>query len=234
MKKLGLVGGMGPESTLPYYSGIVYGVQKKLGRNEFPPLTIESVDVFKVLGLCGAQRYDELLQYLLAAVQNLAAAGAQFAALSANTPHIVFDELQRRSPLPLVSIIQATCNEAKRQGFTKLGLLGTAFTMDGTFFTAPFTSSGINVVTPTAEEKQYIGCKIADELELGVVKPETRQQFLTIIDRMQRQQGIEAVVLGCTELPLLFQGTLLPLACLDTMQIHINSLVRYILEEEAL
>lgn len=234
MKKLGLVGGMGPESTLPYYSGIVYGVQKKLGRNEFPPLTIESVDVFRVLGLCEAQRYDELLQYLLAAVQNLAAAGAQFAALSANTPHIVFDELQRRSPLPLVSIVQAACDEAKRRGFTKLGLLGTAFTMGGTFFTAPFTNSGITVVTPTAEEKQYIGCKIATELELGVAKPETRQQFLTIIGRMQRQQGIEAVVLGCTELPLLFQGVSLPVACLDTMQIHIDSLVRYILEEKAL
>ena len=234
MKKLGLVGGMGPESTLPYYSGIVYGVQKKLGRNEFPPLTIESVDVFKVLGLCEAQRYDDLLQYLLAAVQNLAAAGAQFAALSANTPHIVFDELQRRSPLPLVSIIQATCNEAKRRGLTKLGLLGTAFTMNGTFFTEPFVRSGITVITPPEEEKQYIGNKIATELEFGVVKPETRREFLGSIARMQRQQGIEAVVLGCTELPLLFQGVSLPLTCLDTMQIHIDSLVRYILEEETL
>jgi len=234
MKKLGLVGGMGPESTLPYYSGIVYGVQKKLGHNEFPPLTIESVDVFKVLGLCAEQRYDDLLQYLLTAVQNLAAAGAQFAALSANTPHIVFDELQRRSPLPLVSIIQATCNEAKRRGLTKLGLLGTAFTMNGTFFTEPFVRSGITVITPPEEEKQYIGNKIATELEFGVVKPETRREFLGSIARMQRQQGIEAVVLGCTELPLLFQGVSLPLACLDTMQIHIDSLVRYILEEETL
>lgn len=234
MKKLGLVGGIGPESTLPYYSGIVYGVQKKLGRNEFPPLTVESIDVFKVIRLCEAQQYEELLQYLLAAVQNLAAAGAQFAALSANTPHIVFDELQRRSPLPLVSIVQVTCDEAKRRGFTKLGLLGTAFTMSGTFFTEPFVRSGITVVTPSEAEQQYIGIKIPTELEFGIVNPETRQQFLGSISRMQRQQGIEAVVLGCTELPLLFKGVALPVACLDTMQIHIDSLVRYILEEEAL
>ena len=231
MKKLGLVGGMGPESTLPYYSGIVYGVQKKLGRNEFPPLTIESVDVFKVLGLCEAQRYDDLLQYLLAAVQNLAAAGAQFAALSANTPHIVFDELQRRSPLPLVSIIQATCDEAKRRGLTKLGLLGTAFTMDGTFFTAPFTNSGITVVTPTAEEKQYIGGKIAAELELGVVKPETRQNFLDIIGRMQRQQGIEAVVLGCTELEMVVDVDANVLPIYDCTRIHAEAAVDWIMGE---
>ena len=97
MKKLGLIGGMGPESTVPYYHDIVYGVQNRLGRDVFPNLTIESVDVFQVLGMCTRQDYDGLVEYLLTALRNLAAAGAEFGALSANTPHIVFNRLEQES-----------------------------------------------------------------------------------------------------------------------------------------
>ena len=89
MKKLGLIGGMGPESTIPYYHDIVYGVQKKLGKSEFPELTIENVDLFKVVGYCGTKEYNKLVDYLIKAIDNLAKAGCDFAALSANTPHIV-------------------------------------------------------------------------------------------------------------------------------------------------
>ena len=107
MKKLGLIGGMGPESTIPYYHDIVYGVQEKLEDGNFPMLTIESVNVFDVLKYCADEKYDELIEYLLKAVYNVKNAGADFAALSANTPHIVFDELQKKSPIPLLSIIDA-------------------------------------------------------------------------------------------------------------------------------
>lgn len=101
----------GPESTIPYYHDIVYGVQEKTGEKTFPCLTIESVNVFEVLRLCSDQKYEELTEYLLQAIQNLANSGADFAALSANTPHIVFDRLKERSPLPLISIIEAACRE---------------------------------------------------------------------------------------------------------------------------
>lgn len=231
MKKLGLVGGMGPESTIPYYHGILYGVQHRTGRQGFPPLTVESVDVYTVLSLCGQQNYDELTDYLLAALQNLAAAGADFAALSANTPHIVFDRLQARSPLPLVSIVECARAEAKRRGYRRLGLLGTLFTMTGDFFKAPFVQSGIEILTPTGQEMAFVQQKIAGELELGVVLPETQRAILQIIRRMQRQDGIEAVILGCTELPLLLNDAVCPLPCLDTMQIHVNTLVEQILAD---
>lgn len=134
MKKLGLIGGMGPESTIPYYRDIVYGVQKALGKPTFPELSIESVNVFKVLGLCGEKKYDELTEYLMSAIRNLSNSGADFAALSANTPHIVFDRLNEQSPIPLISIVEATCEEANRRGLKKIGLLGTIFTMTGEFF----------------------------------------------------------------------------------------------------
>ena len=119
MKKLGLVGGMGPESTIPYYHDIVYGVQEALGKSVFPELSIESVNVFEVLRLCGEKQYDELTEYLIRAINNLAKSGADFAVLSANTPHIVFDKLKEQSPIPLISIVEATCEEAKYRGFKK-------------------------------------------------------------------------------------------------------------------
>ena len=228
MKKLGLVGGMGPESTVPYYKGIVYGVQQRLGRDEFPPLTIESVDVFTVLSLCAQQKYDALTEYLLRALDNLAASGCDFAALSANTPHVVFDELSRRASLPLVSIVDAACSCAVQRGVRTLGLLGTRFTMEGSFFREPFARAGIRIVTPDAAERDWIQSRIEGELERGVVREDTRTQFVRIIRRLQAAQGIEAAALGCTELPLLLSDETSPVPCLDTLRIHVDALVEEI------
>ena len=230
MKKLGLIGGMGPESTIPYYHDIVYGVQEAIGEQAFPELTIESVNVFKVLELCKEQKYDELTKYLMRAIDNLAKSGADFAALSANTPHIVFDRLKEQSPIPLISIVEATCEEAKRRGLKKIGLLGTIFTMTGEFFRFPFVQNGIEVIVPTESEMGLINEKISTELELGIVKDETLIAFQQIITRMRDEDGIEAIVLGCTELPLLLNDEVSPVPCLDTMQIHIQEIVKTILD----
>ncbi len=228
MKKLGLVGGMGPESTLLYYRGIAFGVQQKLGREEFPPLTVESIDMYRMLNFCARKDYDGLTEFLGRALDALAAAGAEFAALSANTPHIVFDRLRTRSPLPLVSILDAACAETQRRGFTRVGLLGTAFTMEGSFFRAPFAAQGIELVMPAAPEREWVAGKIAAELEYGVVKPETRAGFVSLLEQMRQRDGIQAVILGCTELPLLFQEAAPPMEVLDTMDIHIRALVEEI------
>lgn len=225
MKKLGLVGGMGPESTIPYYHDIVYGVQEKVGKSFFPNLTIESINVFDVLQLCSEEKYDELTAYLMKAINNLVNSGADFVALSANTPHIVFDRLQEQSTVPLVSIVEATRDEAIRLNKRKLGLLGTIFTMTGDFFKRPFENSGIEIVTPTVEEMDFINEKISSELEHGIVKEETLRSFQQIIERMKKDNGIEAVILGCTELPLLLNDGVSPVPCLDTMKIHVQTLI---------
>lgn len=230
MKKLGLVGGMGPESTIPYYHDIVYGVQEALGKSVFPELSIESVNVFEVLRLCGEKQYDELTEYLIRAINNLAKSGADFAVLSANTPHIVFDKLKEQSPIPLISIVEATCEEAKYRGLKKIGLLGTIFTMKGEFFKSPFVKNGIQVTIPTESEMELINDKISTELELGIVKEETLLSFQKVISRMKNEDGIEAIVLGCTELPLLLNDEVSSVPCLDTMQIHISSIIKTILE----
>ncbi len=230
MKKLGLVGGMGPESTIPYYHDIVYGVQNRLGGNFFPNLTIESVNVFDVLRLCNEQKYDELTDYLMKAIKSLIKSGADFIALSANTPHIVFDRLKEQSTVPLVSIVEVTRDEAIRLNKRRLGLLGTIFTMTDDFFKKPFYGSNIEIIIPTTEEMEYINCKISSELELGIVREETLQGFQKIIKRMTEEKSIEAVILGCTELPLLLNDEVSPVPCLDTMKIHIQHLIDWIVE----
>lgn len=230
-KKLGLVGGMGPESTMLYYRDIVYGVQKRVGQGYFPGLTVESVNAYKVLELCKKQDYETLTEYLLDAVQDLGAAGADFAALSANTPHIVFDRLEKLAPIPLVSIIETTCQEVQRREMKRVGLLGTIFTMNGAFYRQPFEAHGITVITPTEPEKAIVNEKIVDELEQGIVKPETLAAFLTIVNRMVEKEHIEGLILGCTELPLLFHGLKTPVPVLDTVEIHVEALIDRIIGE---
>ena len=231
MKKLGLVGGIGPESTIPYYHDIVYGVKERVGKKFFPNITIESINVFEVLRLCKEQNYEDLVNYLSLALNNLSAAGAEFAALTGNTPHIVFEELKARSPIQLVSIVDAAADEAEQKGLKRLGLIGTEVTMKGDFFKRPFIANGIDIIVPAAAEIDYINEKIANELEIGIVRQETQQEFMKIIEKMQQEENAQALILGCTELPLLFKNISANILLLDTMKIHVNKLIDMILEE---
>ncbi len=231
MKKLGLLGGMGPESTISYYHDIVYGVQKRVGYDMFPELTIESIDLYKWVKLCEEKKYDLLTQYTLEAVNKVAYCGADFAVLSANTAHIIFDELSEKSPIPLISIVEATCAEAKKQGFTKIGLMGTGFTMENDFFKKPFVKSGIDVFIPDKNDIEYIHGKIYSELVYEIVKPETQKEFIRIAEKMKKDYGIQALVLGCTELPMVFQEAAVSVPYLDTVQIHVNTIIEEILKD---
>ena len=229
MKKLGLVGGMGPQSTMPYYIGTVYGVQERTSPDFFPPLTIESVNVFEVLRLIGAGKMDEVTAYLLTAIENLRQAGADLAALTANTAHIVYDRLEQVSPLPLVSIVTATRDHALASGLHRIALLGTRFTMEQDFYKTPFIDSGIEIIVPDEDERCYIDRTITSELEYGVVKPETLLEYQNILQRMKDDDRIEAAILGCTELPLLLNDGNSPVPVLDTVKIHTATLVDEIL-----
>lgn len=229
MKKVGLLGGMGPESTIAYYHDIVFGVQAKTGKQFFPDLSIESLNLFEIVKLCREKQYDKLVVLFKKAVERLAATGADFAVLTANTSHIVFDQLKESSPLPLLSIVDATRDEAERRGIKRLGLLGTCFTMEEDFFKKPFREHGIEIVVPSKPEIDYISDKIYSELEFGVVKDSTRQRFQKIIAEMRERDGIEAVILGCTELPLILNDDNSPVPCLDTMKIHVQRIIETIL-----
>lgn len=229
MKKPGLIGGVGPESTVLYYRGIVYGVQKRVGTRFFPNLAVESLSSFELVRLASGGQLAELADYLMAGIDNLAACGADFAAMACNTGHIVFAELARRSPIPLLSIVDATCAEARKRRLTRIGLLGTRVTMDGAFFREPFADARIDIVTPGEDEKDYLEHKIGSELELGIVDAETAGEVMGIVRRMARDDSIQAVVLGCTELPLWFENAETPVPRLDTVELHIQAIIEEML-----
>lgn len=229
MRKLGLIGGTGPESTIAYYRQVEGDVYERTGR--LPPLVIESLSVYEVLGFCDRGDYTGLADYLVEGIRHLAAAGAAFASLTGVTPHVVFGELAARSPIPLVSIMDAAADEAARLGYGRVALLGTYPTMSGSFFADAFRAHGIGVVVPTEDEMRYVEDKIETELEQGQVLPETQRRLVVIADRLARTEGADAVVLGCTELPLALNGSLTSVPCLDVTQAHIARLVNLICEE---
>lgn len=228
MRKLGLIGGTGPESTIEYYRQIEYGVRQRMGA--LPPLAIESLSVYEVLRFCEAENYGGLADYLVAGFGNLAAAGAEFGALTGLTPHVVFDEVAARSPIPLVSMVETSCEAALEAGYGRVALLGTYPTMSGAFFRDAFAGQGVDVVVPHEEEMHYIGDKIENELELGKVVPETQRRFVSIAKRLVREEGAQAIILGCTELPLILDENVLGTPCLDVMKIHVDRLVSMIAE----
>lgn len=229
MKKLGLIGGTGPESTVIYYKRIIEGVQAATGPDNLAPLNIESLSAFDVFKYAGQRDWDGLTEYLLAGIKNLQAAGAEVASLTANTPHVVFDRLEAASPLPLISSITSTRREIRARGVHNVVLLGTEFTMREDFLSGPLREDGLNVILPNDSEITYIQDKIASELELGIVKDDTRQGFVDIIARLVAEEGAELVILGCTELPLLLDDSTSPIPTLDTMDPHVEDLVQVVL-----
>jgi len=229
MKTAGIIGGLGPESTIDYYRSIIALYRQKLG-DHYPPLIIISLDVDKGLRLLGANDLQQLAEYFAGAFRQLAAAGADFGLISANTPHVVFDEVQRRSPIPLISIVEATCDEVKRRGLNKVSLLGTRYTMSGRFYPAVFEKHGLRIMAPTAEEQADIHDRYVNQLIKGIFLPETRARLQEIIARQVERDAVQAVILAGTELPLILKDeTIAGVPLLDTTQIHVNTIVGEIL-----
>ena len=226
MKTIGIVGGIGPESTIDYYRMLVAAYRERVPDDSYPSLIVNSIDLKRALDLLYADDLAGLTEYLVGAVEVLARAGAELGFLAANTAHIVFDDVARRAPFPLVSIVEATCAEAKSLGLKRLGLLGTRFTMQGKFYPDVFTRQGIALVTPAAGEQDYIHEKYFSELVPGKFLDKTREEMLTIIRRMKQADAIDGLVLAGTELPLLLRGAAVSGApFLDTATIHVKAIL---------
>jgi len=224
-KTLGLIGGTGPESTIDYYRLLVAKYREQADGNS-PPLIINSVNIKPLLAWMTAGELPRVADYLAEEIEKLRKAGADIAALTANTPHIVFDELQQRSALPLISIVEATCDKVRDLGLRSVALLGTRFTMQAAFYPKVFSRTDIKLVTPTDEEQDYIHEIYLGELLKDVFRPETRTRLLDIVDTMKARDGIQAAILGGTELPLLLRDEEhhgMPL--LDTTRIHVDRLI---------
>jgi len=230
MKTVGLIGGVGPESTIEYYRFIIEAYRERKQDDTYPSIIINSVDVNKYVGLATANQFDTFADGLVIEIDRLACAGADFGALAANTPHIVFDELQRRSRIPLVSIVEATCDKARSLELKRVALLGTRFTMTGGFYQDVFARADIHLVVPNDEEQTYIHEKYIGELLKNVFSDETRSGLLAIIDQLRQRDAIEAVILGGTELPLILRGAERDdIKFLDTTKIHVEKIVERLL-----
>lgn len=228
MKTAGIIGGISPESTIEYYHAIIAEYQAKAD-GRYPSLLINSIDLNRLLDFVTSNRLGALTDYLVGEIQRLFNAGANFAAIAANTPHIVFGEVAQRSPIPLLSIIEATCREAKNIGLKRLALLGTRYTMQGRFYPDVFSKEGLALVPPNEAEQAFIHKIYLGELIKGIFKPETRERLLKIIAEMKEREGVEAVILGGTELPLILTEDPPGIRLLDTTKIHVSRIVSELL-----
>jgi len=226
MKILGIIGGLGPESTLEYYQNIIALYRERQRDGSYPEFIINSVDLKKGLDFMAQSNLTSMADYLLEEIGKLARAGANFGLISANTPHIVFDELAPKSPIPLISIVEATCAAAKARGLKKLALFGTRFTIQGTFYPKVFSREGIELVMPDAKEQDYLHDKYLNELVPGKFLSETRAGLLAIVDRMKAKSNIDGVILAGTELPLILRDAdHNGIPFLNTTKIHVEAAV---------
>jgi aspartate racemase len=226
MRTAGMIGGLGPESTIDYYRSIIARYRARKTHGGYPQIIINSLDVDKGIAMLDAGRLSDLANYLADGVESLVRAGADFGFIAANTPHLVFGEVQRRSAIPLLSIVRATSDYAKGLGFKKLGLFGTGFTMRASFYPAEFERAGMALVRPQESEMEFIHRKYIDELLHNRFLPETKAEILSIARRMKNDDDIEAVILAGTELPLLLRDCgASDIEFLDTTVIHVEAIV---------
>jgi aspartate racemase len=226
MKILGMIGGLGPESTIDYYKNIIALYRDRRRDGSYPEFIINSINLKKGLDFMAVNDLAGMADYLLEQIGKLARAGADFGLIAANTPHIVFDEVAPKSPIPLISIVEATCAAAKAQKLKNLALLGTKFTMQADFYPKVFSREGIELVVPDPKDQDYIHDKYLNELVPGIFLPETRAGLLAIVNRLKAKIDIDGVILAGTELPLILRDPVhngIPL--LDTMKIHAQAAV---------
>jgi aspartate racemase len=230
MKTLGIIGGTGPETTVEYYRRLISAYRERSPEGHAPSLLINSIDSKKLVDLVTANELTQMADYLVEEVARLARAGAGLALIAANTPHLVFDEVQSRSPIPMLSIVTATRDAAAATGYRRLALFGTRFTMQAAFFPQIFMARQIAVIMPNEAEQSYIHDKYMSELFAGVILPQTRERLLEIVQAMKERDGVEGLILGGTELSLILrEATAAGLPVLDTTQIHVDAAVEWLL-----
>jgi aspartate racemase len=225
VKTIGIVGGIGPESTVDYYK-LILKRSPELGGSRSPQIVINSVDFSAMRALLEKGDDAGLADMLVRDIDVLAGAGAGVAIIAANTPHIVFDRVQPRASVPLVSIVEATRDAAESQGLRRLGLLGTRFTTQARFYPDVFAARGLEIVVPEPDDLLYVHEKYVGELVEGRFLDSTRDGLVGVMQRLRDRAGIDGVILGGTELPLIIRDVPFDLSLLDTTRIHVDAAIR--------
>jgi len=231
MKTLGMIGGVGPESTIDYYKNIIAMYRERRPDGHYPQFVINSIDLQKGIDFLEAKDLAGMTEFLLAEIARLPRAGAEFGIIAANTPHIVFDEVNTRSPIPFISMVEVACSETKERGLKRLALFGTRYTMQADFYQRVFHREGIELVVPKAEDQDYIHGKYFGELVPGIFLAEARAGLLAVVDEMKTKMNIQGVLLAGTELALILRDeSHNGVAFLDTGRIHCQAAVEEMLK----
>ncbi len=226
MKTIGMIGGMSWESTATYYSLLNQGVKQAKGGLHSAKVILNSVDFAEVEALQRSGDWQANADILCQAAQSIERAGADFVLIATNTMHKVADQVEEAVSIPLLHIADATGDELKRQGISKVGLLGTAFTMEQEFYKQRLVDKfGIEVVVPNGVQRKLVHDIIYNELCLGQINRRSKDDYLTIIDDLA-EKGVEGVILGCTEIGLLVQQDDTRTPLFDTVDIHVQAAVR--------
>jgi aspartate racemase len=228
MKKIGIIGGLGPEPTIEYYKIITSRFRKS--PTGYPRIIIYSMDVDELADRFESEDWAAIHGLLREGIDAIHRAGADFGLIAANTPHIVFDDIAGDAPIPLLSIVTATLDAVRDRGLSKVGLLGTKFTMRSDLFQKELVPAGVEVVVPGREDQEYIQHKIYNEMTVGTFTDDTRAGLLGIIEKLKMESAIEGVILGCTELPIILDREEFGLHFFDTTRIHAERAIAYCLE----
>ncbi|EOG7788421.1 aspartate/glutamate racemase family protein [Vibrio fluvialis] len=226
MKTIGMIGGMSWESTLSYYKAINEGVKAALGGLNSAQICLYSVNFEPIEKLQHEGKWDETAQLLAQAAKSVEAGGADFLLICTNTMHKVAPEIEAQISIPILHIADATAKQLQQDGIERVGLLGTRFTMEQEFYKGRLQQQfGIDVLLPDAEQRQQVHRVIYEELCMGTIRPESRAQYVEIVEDLHRR-GAQAVILGCTEIALLIQQHDTDVPLYDTTKIHAEQAVQ--------
>lgn len=226
MKKIGMIGGLGPESTVDYYKIINKKVREKTGHN--PNILIDSIDIYEMLVHLNNKKYEEIENILLKSINTLKSAGVDFIFIASNTPHIVFDQLVKKTDIKLISIVESTLKKIAQDGFERVLLTGTRVTMKENFYGRAASKYNIELVLPDEEEINQIHSVIFPELEEGIIVPEKKEMFINIVENIKKRENIDAVILACTELPIMIKPHDLSIKTINTVDCHIEEIMNEI------
>ncbi|MFW5912101.1 MAG: aspartate/glutamate racemase family protein [Candidatus Hadarchaeota archaeon] len=227
MKKIGILGGLSPESTIEYYRILNAEPRKNQDNEDYPEIIIYSVNLAEFGRIMESGTEAEAIDFLSKGINSLAQAGANFGLIASNTPHKFFDEVKSRSPIPLISIIEATAEVAEAENYRRMGILGTKYTMEDGLYDEELIERDIETFIPEPKERKYVHEKIVKELTRGKILEETKRKIIEIIDKMEREKNIDSVILACTELPLLLNQSDLALPLLNTTEIHAKNALEH-------
>jgi len=228
LKTIGIIGGIGPESTIDYYKKLIYSYRKIITDGSYPHIIVNSIDMNRMLELINKKEYRTLIDEITHEIANLKAARADFAVMASNTPHVVFNEINNKSSLPLISIVDSCIKYIEKLGIKKVTLWGTKTTMNGGFYKTAANKYGIDVIIPNKQQQDFIHDKYFGELVQGIFKEETLKGYIEIANQIELSNNIEGIILGGTELPLLIkQDNFSSITLFDTTSLHVDSIIKH-------